>query len=166
MTSLIQVNRKDFPALKKKLLKQQGYKCAISGRPLEINKEAVIDHKHKLNKNQPIGENDAGLIRGVLDFRVNAFEGKVVNVFRRLGLHKFDISLPDLLRNLANYLETPATNLIHPSEKPKAPKINKRDFNKIANLYLEKNPKNKPLQYPKSGKLTKKLQTLVEKYNI
>lgn len=160
------VSRKDFPEIKKKLLEIQGNKCAVSKIDLKLNKEAVIDHQHKLFKDQPLGENGAGLIRGVLDFRVNSWEGKVFNAFRRYGLHKFNLSLPQMLRALADYLERPKTNLVHPSEVPKAKKLGKKVFKQISQQYSLDKPKAKPLEYPKSGKVTKKLEDLAKKYNI
>lgn len=160
------VSRKDFPEIKKELLKKQNYTCPVSGKRLENNKEAVIDHQHKLFKDQPLGEKGAGLIRGVLDFRVNSWEGKVFNAFRRYGLHKFDRSLPQMLRKLADYLEDHITNMVHPSEQPKPKKLGKKVFKSIAKAHSEVSPRTKPLQYPKSGKLTKKLEELAKKYNI
>ena len=163
---LKQVSYKELKDIKKELLEEQGYICPISQKPLKMDKEAVVDHKHKLFKDQPLGEDGAGLIRGILDFRVNAWEGKVFNSFKRLGLHKFDASLPDMLRRLADYLEKETTNYIHPAEKPKEKKLGKRKFNKIAKLYAKEKPKAKPLEYPKSKKITKKILELSKKYNI
>ena len=51
-------------------------------------------------------------------------------------------------------------------EKPKPKKLGKRLFNKIAKLYKEEYPNRKPLEYPKSGKLTKKFTDLVNGYNL
>lgn len=51
-------------------------------------------------------------------------------------------------------------------EKPKPKKLGKRLFNKIAKLYKEEYSNRKPLEYPKSGKLTKKITELADRYNL
>ena len=71
-----------------------------------------------------------------------------------------------MLRKLADYLEQNPTNLIHPRELPKAKKLGKRKFQKIAKAYAEEFPKRKPLEYPKTGKITKKIQELADKYGL
>lgn len=49
------------------------------------------------------------------------------------------------------------------SKKPKAPKVSKRNYNKLIKLYKGRR---KPPEYPKSGKLTIGLQVLFEEYDI
>ena len=64
--------------------------------------------------------------------------------------------------------------MIHPSEAPKKPIINKNCFNKLSKAYSKENP-NKELKYKYRTKnhtkvpaqyLTKKLKILFNKYNI
>lgn len=153
----------DIKPLREKLYKEQNGICPICK---ETMNECALDHQHKLFKNQPIGEDGAGLIRGVCCMTCNSFEGKIFNSHRRLGLHKKEKSLPELLRNLAKYLEQENLPYIHPTEQPKQEKIGKRIFNKVNKLYQEEHPKRKPLEYPKSGKITKVLKELIKKYNI
>ena len=60
-----------------------------------------MDHKHRL-KSEKIGKDGKGLLRGVLDFRANSFEGRVLKLYKRSGLLGL-IDLPGLLRNTADY---------------------------------------------------------------
>lgn len=129
--------------------------------------DACFDHKHK-TKAEPLGEDGKGLLRGVLHFQANSWEGKVTNAFKRCGLHKFDISLPEALRNLADYIENPPMKpeYIHPNERPKPKKLGKRDFNRIIKYYFQMYPNRRKLpEYPKSGKINKELEKLLEKAN-
>ena len=116
----------------------------------------VVDHKHKLKDEEP-SIDGKGLIRGVIENRANAIEGKVSNYWKRMygaDESKHPISLPDYLRNLADYLENPPLDdlkLIHPKEKPKKEKFMKSEYNKIAKYYLEIFPKKKKIPpYPKA----------------
>ena len=160
------VKSSELREIKRQLLIEQNNTCPVSLRYLDDSKETVVDHKHKLFKDQELGVDGAGLIRGVLDFRINSWEGKIVNSYRRLGLHNFGLSMPEMLRRLADYLEHDTTNLIHPTEIPKVKKLGKRKFNKIAKIYKAENPNRKPLEYPKSGKPTKQIKELALKYDI
>ena len=128
---LTQLELKDIKPLREKLNLAQNNICPIINLPIDIS---VLDHQHK-SKKEVIGINGAGLIRGVLDFRANAWEGKVNNSFIRCGLHKV-MDLPTALRNLADYLEQENLPFIHPSEKPKVKKLMKRPFNKIKKCVL------------------------------
>jgi len=166
---LIQLKQKDIKELKQKLHKEQHNICPLLNKKVPLN-EMTLDHKHKLKAN-PAGPNGDGLCRGAIEFRANAIEGKISNNWKRYfgaDESKHPISLPDFLRNLADYLENPPCEqiYIHPSEKPKPKKLGKRVFNKIAKLYKEEYPKRKPLEYPKSCKPTKKIKILAEKYNL
>jgi hypothetical protein len=161
---LIFLKTTEIRSLKEKLLDEQGGVCLISGMPI-FGEIAVLDHKHKLFKDQPLGEDNAGFCRGVLHRSINSWEGKVFNAYRRLGLHKIDKTLPELLRSLADYLEREPTEYIHPREVPKEPKIGKREFAKLNKLYKEKYPNRKQLEYPSSGKWTNVLKELAEEIN-
>lgn len=79
-------------------------------------KEAkCLDHDHETQK-----------IRGVLGRNSNAFEGKVFNAYVRCMRWLTDIPLPELLRNLADYLETDVKHLpYHPAWLKRV----KTDFN-------------------------------------
>ena len=160
-TRLIQLNSRDIKTLRKRLYLEQERKCAILKKAI-CWEETSLDHKHKL-KHQTPGPNGRGLIRGVLHLQANSFEGKVAKIYKRYGLHKM-IPLPELLRNLADYLENPPCPpmYIHPKEKAQVKKLGKREYNQIVKFYKHKYPNRRYTpKYPKSGKLTKELQLIV-----
>ncbi|RLD40771.1 MAG: hypothetical protein DRI86_14650 [Bacteroidetes bacterium] len=159
------INESKLKDLRKVLLELQGGFDAITGLTLKYE-DSVVDHKHRMNKRQILGDNDGGLIRQILDFRINSFEGKVVNAYHRYGLSKMGTPLPDLLRKLADYLEAPTTNIIHPTEKPKALVIGKRQFNKLNKLYHTKYPKRKVLAYPHKGKIGKGVLEFLDEFKM
>jgi hypothetical protein len=159
-----QLKQKDIKKLKYQLYKNQNSICPILKQKIDI-KSCCVDHQHRTSK-EKIGFNGAGLIRGCIHLQANSFEGKVSNAFKRYGLDKFGLSLPDVLRNLAEYLEQDNLPLIHPSERLKDPILSKRCFNLLNKKFLLKYPKKKPLIYPKSKKLTKPLQKLFNEFNI
>jgi len=169
MKNLIQLNQKDLKNLKRQLHIQQNNICPLLKKKVPLE-QMVVDHKHKLKANPP-GPNGDGLVRGAIEFRANALEGKISNNWKRYygaDETKHPITLPEYLRNLADYLENPPCEpkYIHPSEKPKVKKLGKRVFNKIAKLYKEEYPRRKELQYPKSSKPTKQIKMLAERYNL
>lgn len=153
---------KDLKALRKKLFDAQGGVCPILNEVMAFE-ESVVDHQHR-TKDEPIGKGGAGLIRGVIHRQANVIEGKIVNSFRRYGLHKFGISIPAFLRNLADYLEQDNLRYIHPSEKPKQLLLKKSSYNalkKAAGRAERKFP-----EYPRSRKMTVALEKLFQKYKI
>jgi len=169
MKNLIQLNQKDLKNLKRQLHTEQNNICPLLKKKVPLE-QMVVDHKHKLKANPP-GPNGDGLVRGAIEFRANALEGKISNNWKRYygaDETKHPITLPEYLRNLADYLENPPCEpkYIHPSEKPKVKKLGKRVFNKIAKLYKEEYPRRKELQYPKSSKPTKQIKMLAERYNL
>lgn len=67
-------------------------------------KDPVLDHQHFGNQ----------YCRGVLERTVNSFEGKVYNAYQRYVKHHTAETLPNILRNLADYLEADySANKIH-----------------------------------------------------
>ena len=148
---------------KRRILESQGFRCAICGKPLELD-QSVLDHQHKFRKSDPNGENGNGLIRGVLCNACNPSEGKIFNALNRYLQIKTDSERIQWLENLIEYYSKPKYPYIHPTEIPKEPDVSKKNFNKLNKLYLETHKK--PLEYPKSKKLTKPLKALFEKYNI
>jgi len=140
----------DIKTLRESLLKEQDNICPLCGEFIPPE-EAVLDHNH-----------ETGHIRQVLHARCNSYEGMILHKFKRSGVHKLTDIITFLL-NLVKYWEQDySNNLLHPTEKPKEPKISKRVFNKINKYYKKKYPKRKPLEYPKSGKWTKKLKEIKE----
>ena len=159
---LKQLKFSEIKEIRDKILKEQNGICPICKTKIKEG-EAVLDHKHK-TKNEKIGENGAGLIRGVLCQRCNSVEGMLFRKFQRMGIYLKDF--PQFLRNLADYLEREKYPYIHPKEAPKTSKLGKRAFNKLQKFYSKKYPKRKKLIYPKSGKLTKKWQDLLKEFDI
>lgn len=146
--------------------------CPLLGIEVEIDK-MVLDHIHKLKGEEP--SEQKGTIRDALEFRANAMEGKITNNWKRyFGADETNhpVDLPTFLRNLADYLEKGAyeceegNHYIHPSEEKKAPKLSKRNFNKLKKEYGLSGQKKKFPDFPKSGKLTVGLKKLFEEFKI
>ncbi len=157
--------RKDIKAKRKEIFDIQDKKCLICGESVAFE-DTALDHQHKLFKDQPLLEDDAGLIRGVLCKQCNSWEGKIVKSFRRMGLHKKDRSMYELLYYLAKYLQMEKYPLIHPSEIEKPKKLSKRNYNILHKKYIQSKRKKKFPEFPKSGKLTKKLKVLFEEFEV
>lgn len=162
----------DIKKLKEQIYNENAGICPLLNIPISLDK-SVLDHIHKLKSEKP--SENKGTIRNAIEFRANAMEGKITNNWKRyFGADdsKHPISLPDFLRNLANYLEKGAYTdkegnyFIHPSEVEKEPKLGKREFNTINKMYQTKYPKKKPLEYPKSSKWTKQLLDLKEEFDL
>lgn len=156
----------DIKKLKEILHTENNGICPLLNVEVSVEK-MVIDHIHKLKSEQP--SEQKGTVRNAIEFRANAMEGKITNNWKRyFGADdsKHPISLPNFLRNLADYLENGAyidkegDYFIHPSEVVKEPKVGKREFNTLNKLYQTKYPNKKPLEFPKSGKWTKLLLEL------
>lgn len=165
MAKFKEITHSEFMELKFKQWNKQKRICPILKQEITYDR-AVFDHKHKI-KSEKIGENGKGLLRGVIHNQANVIEGKIVKLYKRYGLHKF-ILLPELLRNIADYIENPPMKpeYVHPSERPKPKKLGKRDFNRICKYYFQMYPKRKMiLMYPKSGKMSKELSQMLEKAN-
>jgi len=167
----VELKTKEIKGLKEKLLAQNDNICPLLGIEVPADK-TVLDHIHKL-KSDPYAI-DKGTIRNAIEFRSNALEGKISNNWKRYfgaDESKHPISLPNFLRNLADYLEVGAyseddTYWIHPTEVPKAKKVKKTSFNKMLKAFKQKYPKKKVPVYPKSCKLTKLLDKLFIEFNI
>lgn len=166
MGDLIFLKHADIKKLKKEILEKNNYICPILNTKL-TEESAVLDHKHG-KKSIPLGKDYNGLVRGAIDRWANALEGKITNFYVRSGLEKTGIPLPDILRRLADYLETPQVppKYVHPTEVPKPKKLGKRVFNKLNKEYKKKYPNRKPLEYPKSGVITKQIQKIADELNI
>ena len=162
-----QIKQDELIKIRRYFHKRQNGICPVLKMNYHFD-EMVVDHAHKSNAKN-LGTNEGTLIRGVIHRQANTMEGKITNSFIRCGLHKFDITLPEFLRNLADFIENPPLvhkKYIHPSEAPKVPKLKKNSFKKIQKLYKAEYPNRKSLEYPKSQKLTKLLKDIYETYNI
>lgn len=149
-TESVQLEAKDIPALRDRLLKEQGGVCAICGKVPDV---PCLDHEH--------GKRFGGSkkIRGSICRGCNSAEGRTVNAIKRIGVKIQDI--PDWLESLAKYLRKDHYQYIHPTEKTVV-KINKTTFKALMVKYLEKYPKKKALVYPKNGKASKRLQEIIK----
>jgi len=74
--------------------------CPITGI---TNPSWAVDHCH-----------NNGMIRGVISSEGNAYLGRVENAFNRLSKTARTSGLPQVLRNIADYLERPNSKLLHP----------------------------------------------------
>lgn len=75
-------------------------KCPITRASMNDN---VVDHCHA-----------SGEIRGVLHRQSNAFLGKVENAWKRYTSRSADVSLPEALRKMADWIEFSRAGLLHP----------------------------------------------------
>ena len=129
--------------------------CQICGKPLTSSD--VLDHQHMTSK-EIIGENGAGLIRGLLCSNCNVFLGKIENASKRFGIK----DLPSALQNIIIYLTQDNLPFIHPNESKrlKIP-FKKSDYNKLVKFLKLKNRKIK-IKYSKF--LTDKIKSEILKY--
>lgn len=155
----------EIKEFREQLAAEQDHTCPISGEVL-TEENSVLDHKHRLFKNQELGDEGGGLCRGTILNTVNSWEGRVFSSYRRAGLHKLNATLPELLRGLADYLEKDELRVVHPTEREKPDKLGKRRFKQLSKLYSEKYPKRKALEFPKSGNITVKLEKLFQDFGI
>lgn len=162
---LVQLKQSELAEYRKKKHEEQNGICPVLGVYIPLE-NCCVDHCHRTKTEEIGGEGGKGLVRGVLSSIANSWEGKVVNSFRRMGLHKYNVPIWTALRNLADYLEFSRTNFIHPSEKAKPKKITKTSYNTLVKVIRLKNKKEKIPAYPKSGRLTVNLAGLFEKYNV
>jgi len=149
----IQLMQKTIPILRESLILKQKNICPICELTL---KKPVIDHEHKKRIK------GSGKIRQVICSSCNIFIAKLENNVKRYGFILDD--LPRLLGNMMLYHDDlNKLNLIHPSEKPKKLKMSKRNYNKLKKIYVGRA---KFPEFPKSGHLNKKLESLFTKFEI
>lgn len=161
-SELIQLKYNDIEKIREEIFKKQNYKCYICNKEITLF-EAVLDHQHKF-KYEKNGEDGAGLIRGVLCNNCNQWEGKIWNATKRFRNPKNVEERIQMLQQLIEYYQSGTYNFIHPKEKEPEQKISKIQYNKLKKLVENENKKIP--EYPKTGKLTKKLKQLFEFYNI
>ena len=70
------------------------------------------------------------------------------------------------LKNLISYYNKEPQKILYPGEDIPKQKLSKRNFNKLKSAYAKDHPKSKPLEYPASQRMTKKLEPLYKHYNI
>ena len=138
--NFIELKQKDIASLRNHILQCNQGICPILKDRIKEGEE-VLDHNHK-NKNEKYSKR-RGTIRTVLDRRANILAGRIERDFIRYGLHK-EYSLPDILRNIADYLEAEPFNkdgyyYIHPKEVNKI-SISKSMYNRAKKEYFLKHP--------------------------
>ena len=162
-----QIKAKELKKIRRVYHKKQKGICPILNLKVPLD-DCVVDHSHSTNANN-LRSNDAGLIRGIIHKQVNTFEGKVTNSFIRSGLHKMNVTLPEILRNLSYYIENPPLlkkQWVHPSEKQKPKNLKKTSITKLTKLFQEKYPNKKipeVLIYKKSKRKKRKKNKILEK---
>ena len=166
--------KKEHVELRKRILKLQNSRCTICDTGLNESgggkQGACLDHQHKRRRSDPNGERGNGLVRGVLCSACNCLEGKVWNVNQRHG--RDHECLPKLLRRLAVYYEEGWYPFVHLNEKPKAPKVSKRQYNRLIKAMKQHNEQqqkqHKLPSFPrtKNRKITKYLRQCFKKFTI
>lgn len=170
--NLFYLTNSDLEQLKNKIINSENYVCPILKVKIE-KEDCAFDHKHitlKDKKDKKLGDEGKGLLRGLIHFMANTFEGKVIKGFKRSGLEKEGFDLPEILRNLADYIENPPLEQIyvHPKEKPKKRTLTQIEYQRICKYYFEIFPRKRSLpKYPKSEKnnMTKNWIQLLNKVN-
>lgn len=167
-----QINQKDLKKIRKFFHKKQNGICPILKMKFPVE-DMVCDHSHTSNAKNLNKPEEAGLIRGIIHRQANTIEGKVTNSFIRTGLHKFDITLPEFLRNLADFIENPPMIHLqykHPTEKSKIKRLKKTSITKLEKLFVKNYPNRKiPSCFEYKGKDVKKgkkMTKTLEKFYI
>jgi hypothetical protein len=171
-----QINQKDLKKIRKFFHKKQNKTCPVLKMKFKTE-DMVCDHAHSANAKNLNKPEEAGLIRGVIHRQANTVEGKVTNSYIRCGLHKFDITLPEFLRNLADFIENPPLIHLkynHPSEKPKEKRLKKTSITKLEKLFVKNYPNRKiPSCFEYKGKdakkgkkMTKTLKRFYEEFDV
>lgn len=131
----IQLKSSELSIYRDKLLKEQNYKCAITGKDLS-NERVVLDHQHDK------GLKGSGNIRGVIGSNINVYLGKLENNCKRFGISLED--LPTVLRQIADYIDKgdyidiDGNSYRHSTEAPKPKYIKKSCYNKLVKEYKGK----------------------------
>lgn len=157
-----QLKSSEITLIREQILEDQNGRCAICDKEITEETGVALDHQH-MTKKETIGEDGAGLIRGVLCRACNCVEGKAWNNMNRYLQPKNVQERIDYLKNLIAYYEKDTYQLVHPLEKPKEQVLSKRNYAKLKKAYQGKK---KFPEYPKSSKLTLALQLLFEEYGI
>jgi len=143
--------QKETQEVKKKLYELSNNICPLLQESIPIEK-IVADHQHKLKKEDCTNWDNGGkgLIRGSISFDANSIEGQIANAWSRYGMNKYNITLPDFLRNLANYLENPPAKqhemlYAYYTETPKRKKVKISDYKRVCKYYFILNPRKRKL---------------------
>jgi recombination endonuclease VII len=145
----------EIPQIRLHILAEQGGLCPICYKPAV---RACLDHSHIKRIR------GTGLVRGVLCNHCNVFLSKSENNALRYGIAQKD--LPDVLRGMADYLEREHYPYLHPSERPKEPRVTKRCYRTLYRMWAKNSLDDRtPPSYGR-GKLTKKLRQWFDEYVV
>lgn len=98
----------DVQKVRKKLLDEQGNRCALTGLKIEPS-QAVLDHDHS-----------SDYVRAVLHRQSNAVLGKIENLWNRYLSWWYNDTLSSFLRKAADYLDkNHPEDYIHPGWRKK-----------------------------------------------
>lgn len=176
-----EITQSEIPKLRDFLLEKQSGLCKLCQRQITSETGYSLDHQH-CTKSEELGENGAGLVRGVLCRDCNVLEGKFWNASKRYRIPNLQENPVqariDWLRNLANYLESNASNnteileipTLHPSER-RPVKMTKSLYNMLKEEFessAENYKKNGELKsFPKfNGRWNKKLTEIYNGLNF
>lgn len=170
VNGIVYTNQKETQDIKRILHEENNGMCPLLGIELPLDK-AVADHQHKL-KAEPCTQwqdGGKGLIRGAIEFRANAIEGKITNAWARYGMDKDGFDLPTYLRNLADYLECPPASKLdecyaYYQETPKRKKVKISEYKRVAKYFLELHPRKRTV-IKKPVYVTEEWEALVQLTN-
>ncbi len=140
----------DVDAVRSVISHRQNGICPVCNKSLKM---PCLDHQHK----KRVG--GSGQVRGVICSLCNVMVGKIENNCSRYLVSQKE--LPQVLRNIADYLEREQYPYLYPSEVEKPKKLKKSSYNALLKMSNQTVP-----PYPKSGKLTKPLKALYESLGI
>lgn len=149
-----QLKQSELSKLRQEILDEQNGICPLCNKPIPEGC-ACLDHEHKRRIR------GSGQLRSVLCRNCNTFLGKLENNSRRCNISLKN--LPQVLRRTSKYLLQEHKPFIHPSEREKAPKLQKVSYNILKRKYKGRA---KFPEYPKSGKLTVRLKQIFEQHGI
>lgn len=160
LTKEEQIEHKNLKFFRDSLIIKQKNTCPICNNILQM---PTLDHFHCKR------HYGTGYARGVICNGCNRFLGMLENNAARNGIEFSE--LPNVLREIAFYVETSGIVkdnicLIHPTEKIPEKKFKKTCYNKLIKAIKASGSMKPPPVYPSSGKLSKKLESLFEKYGI
>lgn len=161
INDLISLTQNSAKELKERIL-SQGDICPLCNKKIS---KPVLDHQHMTSR-ENIGENGAGLVRGVICNNCNIFLGKIENNSKRFLVE--DLIL--FLNNVCEYLKRDNMPYIHPNEtKRLRVKLKKSIYNKIIKEVSNKSGKPRDLlekKYKYNNYYNKSLNDLIKKYSI
>ena len=130
-----------------------------------IIEKPVLDHQHMTSK-ETVGQNGAGLVRGVICNGCNSFLGKLENNSRRFMIK----DLIKYLQNTIKYLQQDNLPYIHSTETYRIKETLKKSvYNKMIKAYILKSGKSREWvlkKYPYNKYLTKNLKNLQNSVSV